>query len=258
VGKSSLSALLTATVLLGFHGFLKSTLLKKVLFIDTEQTKNDIRSTRAAIKQISGLSSDELNSRLDYYALRGHTIEERLQMIEVLSNMDSYGLVIIDNVSDLMYSINDDIQTKTVTQAILSFTSKTSAHVVAVLHQNKVNDDARGAIGQELKGKAETVLQLSNTKGIVTVKPRLTRGEAFEPFSFAIAEGKLPVLEAAAPGADLLKHLPDKHLNYSDLVEMICESTGKSERTAARLIKKQVDAGLIRKINGSKYQVNRG
>jgi len=79
---------------------------------------------------------------------------------------------------------------------LLKWTEEQGIHIIAVLHQNKSDNNARGHLGTELINKAETVLSVTKADGnneISIVQAEQCRNREPEPFAFEIVDG-MPVL----------------------------------------------------------------
>ena len=146
---------------------------RKVLYIDTEQSKYHCQKVMKRIFKLAGMPIDQECPNLLFVAMRELSPEKRRMTIDyMLSNIEGIGLVVIDGIG---YNL----------------------HIHTVLHLNKGDDNTRGHIGTELNNKAETVLQVTKSQtaaNISEVKAMHIRDKDFEPFAFRINEESLPEL----------------------------------------------------------------
>lgn len=251
--KTTAATIFEAAVLTGRCGDFKSDLPGKVAVFDSEQTAMNLLQNRNTVQELTKLSDTKLDEQLKYYSLRNHYPNERRQILKNASFMSNVGLIVIDNITDFMVDINSNKETREVTQLLLELTGKTKAHVLVIIHENKSNSELRGAIGTEIKAKAETVIQIEKKAEIATLKPVLTRGQEFEPISFKVGKGRTPMFSDIHP--ELAAISADEYLTYSSLSEIMIEETGKSKSTITRLIKKHIEAGNLEK-DGNKYRLS--
>ena len=171
---------------------------RKILYIDTEQSKYHCQKVMKRILRLAGCSPDEERDSLIFVALREFNPHARIQIINYLiENIQELGLVVIDGVRDLMYDINNPSEATELINILMKWTSKYNLHVHTVLHLNKSDDNIRGHIGTELGNKAETILQITQSeidKNISEVKAMHIRDREFEPFAFCINDESLPEL----------------------------------------------------------------
>jgi hypothetical protein len=171
---------------------------KKVLYIDTEQSRCHCHKVITRIHELAGLPTDKDDARLTYFLLREYTPKQRRQIISITLDADKeIGLVIIDGCRDLLFDINDPTESVNVINDLMRWSSRYNLHIHTVLHLNKGDDQIRGHIGTELANKAETVLQVTKSSfdsNISEVKPMQVREKEFEPFAFRINDDGLPEL----------------------------------------------------------------
>ena len=174
---------------------------RRILYIDTEQSKFHCHTVLERIYKLSGLSLQEDDPRLMFWGLREYTPKLRIAVIDyALRKYDEVGLVIIDGLRDLMYDINNGKEATDVMTVLMAWTSVYELHIHTVLHLNKNDNNPRGHIGTELENKAETVLIISkNTmnNSVSEVKPMHMRDKEFTTFAFHIDDNKLPVLDSS-------------------------------------------------------------
>ena len=144
---------------------------RKILYVDTEQSKYHCHKVMERILRLAGLPTD------------------------MLENMPDVGLLIIDGIRDLMYDINSPSESTDLINLLMRWSSGYNLHIHTVLHLNKGDDNTRGHIGTELNNKAETVLQITKSTqdgNISEVKAMHIRDREFDPFAFRINDNALP------------------------------------------------------------------
>lgn len=166
----------------------------RVIFFDTEQSEYYVQKVFHRVCEILGSTPDNF----DAYCLRKFTPGERLQLIDTaIQSIPDLGFVAIDGIRDLVTSINDEEEATKIASYILKWTQEKQIHIIAALHQNKGDLNARGHLGTELVNKAQTVLSVSrdpNNKNISIVEAEYCRDSEPETFAFYVDEEGLPQL----------------------------------------------------------------
>ena len=168
---------------------------RKVLYIDTEQSKDMVwRAVNRITRQI-----DVKDVNLDTLSLRSLTPAQRLEVVELaIKQSDELGLVIIDGISDLVSSINDEEQATIAMNMLMRLSADYNVHIMTVLHTNKDNNNARGHLGTYFQNKAETVFCISrdsNEKDVSNVVATHSRDLDILDFSIRISEDGLPTID---------------------------------------------------------------
>ena len=183
---------------------------QQVLFFDCEQSPYDAQQVLKRIWRMAGITNQELEERLQVRALRPEPPNTRLDIIRhLIETTPNVGVVIIDGIRDTVFDINDQTEATRRATDLMQWTGNRGIHLITIIHQNKADDNARGAIGTELVNKAESVIEVARhktDKRISEVIPKDMRNREFEPFMFSIednlpvlVEGSLPVAEQEAP-----------------------------------------------------------
>ena len=166
--------------------------------MDTEQSPYHCLKVARRILRMAGLPTDRDNENLEFLALRKHTPEERIAIVEqAIYRTDNIGLVIIDGIRDMVYDINSPSEATCIISKLMQWTDERQIHIHTILHQNKADENARGHIGTELNNKAETVLLVEKDEkdsDVSTVRAAHIRAMDFEAFAFRINEEALPEL----------------------------------------------------------------
>lgn len=171
---------------------------KRVLYIDTEQSRPHCHKVLERILRLAGLPTDSECQDIDFLVLREFSPMQRRSIIDcALAERDDYGLVIIDGVRDLLRDINNPGESLDVINDLMRWSSRNNLHIHTVLHLNKADDNTRGHIGTELNNKAETILQITkkiDNEKMSEVKAMHIRDREFAPFAFEIGDDSLPHL----------------------------------------------------------------
>ena len=124
---------------------------RKILYVDTEQSKYHCHKVMERILRLAGLPTDKDRDDFVFIVLREQTPDKRKQIIGyMLENMPDVGLLIIDGIRDLMYDINSPSESTDLINLLMRWSSGYNLHIHTVLHLNKGDDNTRGHIGTEL------------------------------------------------------------------------------------------------------------
>jgi len=211
---------------------------RKIIYIDTEQSKYHCLRVLRRILVLAGLTTKENPHNLLFLSLRQYTPKMRLSVIEkVIYTTENLGLVIIDGIRDLAYDINSPNESTELITKLMQWTDERQIHIHTVLHLNKGDDNTRGHLGTELNNKAETVLQVIKDdfdKDVSSVVAMFIRDRDFEPFAFCINSDGLPELvedyqrqasvKTKVKVFDYLEVSEDKHREALELVFSVGEN----------------------------------
>ena len=172
---------------------------RTILYFDTEQSPHHCQRVMKRALRLAGLPVDRHPENLIFAQLRAITPDLRLELIDnAITNTPNVGLVIIDGVRDLMFDINNAIESSRLIGKLMEWTDKYQIHIHTVLHLNKSDDNVRGHVGTELNNKAETVLQVSKSTTddeVTEVSASCIRAMDFAPFAFRVNDYALPEIE---------------------------------------------------------------
>jgi hypothetical protein len=149
-GKSSVLALLIADVISS----------KKVLWLDTEQGEYYASRTQHYVLTVAGLKTAE---NLRFLDLRSFNPTARINIIEALLNHESWDLIVLDGLRDVVFDINSSEEATNIITKLMTWSVDYKCHVATVLHQNKGNNDVRGHLGTEAINKSEVVISVTKT-----------------------------------------------------------------------------------------------
>jgi hypothetical protein len=163
-----------------------------VLYIDTEQGDYHAAKGKKRILTMAGLNPNENHDRLKYFKFRGlERNRERLAFVEfALSRIPNIGLVIIDGIVDLASKgVNDEEEATEIASRLLKWTADYNCMLVAILHENKNDRNAKGHLGAYLVQKAESVVGVAkneNDASASTITPEYTRNIEFPTLTMRV------------------------------------------------------------------------
>ena len=110
---------------------------RKILYVDTEQSKYHCHKVMERILRLAGLPTDKDVDDFVFIVLREQTPDKRKQIIGyMLENMPDVGLLIIDGIRDLMYDINSPSESTDLINLLMRWSSGYNLHIHTVLHLN--------------------------------------------------------------------------------------------------------------------------
>ena len=172
----------------------------KVMWYDTEQSRQSTKSilTDRVCKMI-GTDTDmnDLDSRFFVFNVRACTCQERLDYL--IAGVETYrpDMVIVDNVSDLLPSINDPEGSARVIDQLMQLSTDNDCNITIVIHLNRSGEkrNLRGWLGTEILHKAFDVYyceQIDKTD-VFSVEQTFTRKyRVDETLYYKITDDGLP------------------------------------------------------------------
>ncbi len=107
---------------------------RKILYVDTEQSKYHCHKVMERILRLAGLPTDKDRDDFIFIVLREQTPDKRKQIIGyMLENMPDVGLLIIDGIRDLMYDINSPSESTDLINLLMRWSSGYNLHIHTVL-----------------------------------------------------------------------------------------------------------------------------
>ena len=180
----------------------------KVMWYDTEQSRQSTKGIYVdrvgkmlQMDNPDGACFDECNYLI--YNVRACTYKERMDYL--LTGIETYhpDLVIIDNVSDLLPSVNDADESQKVINQLMELATLGNCNIVVVIHVNRSGDkrNLRGWLGTEILHKSFEVFfceqvprsELYSVEQLLTRKYRIS-----DKLYYRITEDGLPE-ESEAP-----------------------------------------------------------
>ena len=169
----------------------------KVLWVDTEQSREHIQKVLFRINLLGMIPHDNPNGRLLTQTLREESPAERLKQLRYGIEYHQPKLVVVDGISDLMSNTNSLEESEALVAELLRLSSVYGCHIMNVLHTNPNSDKARGHLGSTLMRKAETVIFVHRAGEMSIVEPQYCRNMPFDRFAFAVEN--LPEVEQQSP-----------------------------------------------------------
>ncbi|HUX54037.1 MAG TPA: AAA family ATPase [Williamwhitmania sp.] len=204
---------------------------KKVVYFDTEQSRNHSRKINERVLQKSKKSKAFISERFELYNITKLSPKERVEVIEDNLYSDSeIAILIIDGIVDLIGNYNNPEEVSVLMSKLLKWKDENPIHIMVVIHENKGNSLLRGHLGTELMNKAETIIGVSKTKDIIKVKCKASRNRDFEPKAFKILEGGFlePITKLSDKKEDnsIENYTEDEHI---DLLATVFDSVDEMQ-----------------------------
>lgn len=189
-GKSFVSSIFMASVLGWSNMGLTATKSDyKVLYYDTEQEDRDIEQVINRVYRLS-------NKIIEVASVSEHTDKRvRLRGLESLIKKIKPDFVVVDGITDLLSSINDEAESNAVMTHIRHLSMTYNCHILNVIHTAKTAETkgGRGHIGSVLTNKASHVFEVVRKDNIYNVVNSKMRGQNhMDDIVFAIDEKGLP------------------------------------------------------------------
>lgn len=162
---------------------------KKIVYIDTEQSRNHSRLIIERIVRKTKKERKFLESRFELYNVTNLSQDVRVNVIEEKLYSDpDIRILIIDGIVDLVSNYNNPQEVSELMTKLLKWKDENPVHIMVVIHENKGNSLLRGHLGTELMNKAETIIGVSKTKDIIKVKCKASRNKEFNEMAFNILD----------------------------------------------------------------------
>ena len=159
-----------------------------LLFIDTEQSRND---TRKVLKRITSQSTS-YKARLIVLNVKNNTADERLKLIDLQVKSKKPALIIVDGIADLIPGMdyNDQGEADKVITTLSRIAEDNNAVVICAIHTNNKDDLATGWLGRLLRQKCAMELNLKrNGKNSTrTLEASAVRHREIEPLTIDIED----------------------------------------------------------------------
>ena len=170
----------------------------KVMWYDTEQSRQSTKSILTdRVFKLANLTESDIDSNFFVFNVRANTYQERLDYL--VAGIEAYqpDMVIIDNVSDLLSSINDQEESARVIDQLMQLSTHHKCNITIVIHLNRSGEkrSLRGWLGTEILHKAFDVYycqQIEKTD-VFSVEQTFTRKyRVIEKLYYKIGEDGLP------------------------------------------------------------------
>lgn len=163
----------------------------RVLYLDTEQKRSDVKLIVTDVVQMTGLSPDYVDEHLYVYALRRRDYDKLLDDMRQLVSDLRPQVVVIDGIVEFVASFNDEALAKQLIHDLLVLSEERRLAMVCVLHTNKADEDhnMRGHLGTMLAQKAGTVLECRKKDCVITVTCADARHQEMPQWSIMFGDG---------------------------------------------------------------------
>lgn len=243
---------------------------RALIVFDTEQDRYDAwENVRRACSRVG---VEEQPAWLRTFCLADTPMVERRALVAFIMercSADHEGIfaVIVDGVTDLVASVNDEETATVLVEEIAALARKHACPMICIIHSNEgksAGDDARGWLGKQLIRKAQSNLILEkDSDGVTTITSQRQRkapitkadGVAFR-WSDTLGRHESCGSPAVAKKAALDEGLRDlavrafgiqQVMSRAELEKAIARETGMSGKTAFRRADSMVSAGVITK-----------
>jgi len=244
--------------------FLEENPDQSAMIYDTEMAKFHTIRTARRVHRLIGWEPKKNNKRLKVFSVREYNSDERIKALQQAIERYKPALVFVDGVRDLVKDFNSPDESSNIVNLLMKWSSLYECHICSVLHENKIGGQLRGHLGTEIVNKSETVIGVSSSGNVSTVKPLFTRNMPFEEFYFTINMEGLPELckpEQVPTNTDKLKQLFESVLggkesvSYTELRNALINKLKVAERTAERKINDGVKLNVICKNEVNYYHL---
>ena len=197
-GKTTMLKVCAAAWLRGAQFRVKSELEEpRVLWLDTEQNRPDVKQILTDIVEMTGLDKDYITSHLHVHALRCCDYANLHElMLQAVGDFKPQA-VIVDGIVEFVTSFNDETIAKKLVHDLQVMSQEHECAVVCVLHTNKADEDhnMRGHLGTMLAQKAGTVLECKKQGGIISVTCSESRHQEMPEWSITF-DGEGHIVDA--------------------------------------------------------------
>lgn len=197
-GKTTMLKVCAAAWLKGGQFRVKSELeAPRVLWLDTEQNRPDVKQILTDIVAMSGVEADYITSHLHVHALRCCNYDGLYDlMVQAVIDFKPQ-VVIVDGIVEFVASFNDEAIAKKLMHDLQVMSQERECAVVCVLHTNKADEDhnMRGHLGTMLSQKAGTVVECTKQGGIISVTCSESRHQEMPEWSITF-DGEGHIVDA--------------------------------------------------------------
>ena len=171
-----------------------------VLYVDTEQEKENTAKVAKRVHWLCGWPLDVPNDRFNVIWLRAEDSNEG-RWTKVKAAIDKYQplAVFVDGIRDVLGDFNDLKESASLINQCMTITTYKHCTFWSVLHENPGSDKMRGHLGTEAANKASDVIRVTKKKQAdkVTfdVEQVAARGRDIEAWQFVVTDdaGRLGV-----------------------------------------------------------------
>lgn len=221
-----------------------------VLYIDTEQEKENTAKVAKRVHWLCGWPLDEPNDRFNVVWLRAEDSNSgRWMKVKAAINKFKPLAVFVDGIRDLLGDFNDLKESAALIDECMTTTTYMHCTFWSVLHENPGSDKMRGHLGTEAANKASDVIRVTkkkNASGVTfDVEQVAARGRDIESWSFEITDdcGRLGIPKIINSGYVLQSepsNMPIKSLDWTRLIDACKIELGDSKSLSKNKLEKQL------------------
>jgi hypothetical protein len=169
----------------------------KVMWYDTEQSR---QSTKTILTdRVFKLAPSHTDEKIFVFNVRACTYQERMDYLVTGIRTYKPDIVIIDNVSDLLPSVNDAEQSILIINQLMQLSTENDCNITVVIHLNRTGEkrSLRGWLGTEILHKAFEVYYCEQVEktDVFSVEQIFTRKYRIsETLYYKISDEGLPVI----------------------------------------------------------------
>ena len=200
-----------------------------VLYIDTEQEKENTARVARRVHWLCGWPLNEPNDRFHVIWLRAEDSNEG-RWAKVRAAIDKYKplAVFVDGIRDVLGDFNDLKESASLIDQCMSMSTYLHCTFWSVLHENPGSDKMRGHLGTEAANKASDVIRVTKKKtasGVTfEVEQVAARGRDIESWQFVVTDdaGRLGVPKITNSGM-VLQAESTGNINSSDWEQLVSQ-----------------------------------
>ena len=189
-GKTTLLSLLVGQMISPKDEFFITQLSEedKIVYFDTEQSDYDVWRVISRISKVTGLDAKNLHDKVQVYKTEHIGDSSRKDFIIGTIKDVKPKFVIIDGLTDLISSINDEEIAKRTISEIRAIANDLKCHILSVVHANEssTTDEPRGWIGKEGVRKSEGIIHVKFDNKEFKVKCLKGRHGRFQEWTFEL------------------------------------------------------------------------
>lgn len=169
----------------------------RVLWYDTEQSRQSTKSVLTERVARLAESCDSADEHVMAFNVRACTYQERVDYLVEAVTTYRPDMVIIDNISDLLPSINDVEHSIALVDLLLQLAAEYECNITIVIHLNRSGDkrNLRGWLGTEIVHKAFEVFycaQIEDTNVLMVQQTMTRKRKVDEELYYVIDDNGLP------------------------------------------------------------------
>lgn len=152
---------------------------KKAVILHSDEHRYGLWKLDKEISRRAGVK-EGLHERLLVFDLLAKNPEEMMTLLDtVLNKHNDIGLVVIDLIWDWVSSVNNEEESKFLTDRILGLANRHNFLAVITTHESRLSRQPKGHQGAIWSAKSETVFAVKKRRGTFIVTPVHCRGEEF-------------------------------------------------------------------------------